>query len=269
MNLCGADHILNLGGVQGIAAMAYGLFTGHPADILVGPGNRFVAEAKRMLFGQVGIDLFAGPTEILIIADKSADPRIVASDLVGQAEHGPDSPAWLVTLDRDLAAQVTALLPQLIAKLPETQRKAAEAAWRDYGEVVLCDSREEAVEVSDRYAPEHLEVQAEDRDWWLQNLANYGSLFLGEETTVAFGDKCSGTNHILPTKGAGRYTGGLSVHKFIKTVTYQRMTREANREVAQVTARISRLEGMEAHARTGDDRLAKYFPGEDFDTAVA
>jgi sulfopropanediol 3-dehydrogenase len=269
MNLCGADHILNLGGVQGIAAMAYGLFTGHPADILVGPGNRFVAEAKRMLFGQVGIDLFAGPTEILVIADKSADPRIVASDLVGQAEHGPDSPAWLVTLDRDLAAQVTALLPQLIAKLPETQRKAAEAAWRDYGEVVFCDSREEAVEVSDRYAPEHLEVQAEDRDWWLQNHANYGSLFLGEETTVAFGDKCSGTNHILPTKGAGRYTGGLSVHKFIKTVTYQRMTREANREVAQVTARISRLEGMEAHARTGDDRLAKYFPGEDFDTAVA
>jgi sulfopropanediol 3-dehydrogenase len=269
MDLCGADHILNLGGVQGIAAMAYGLFTGHPADILVGPGNRFVAEAKRMLFGQVGIDLFAGPTEILVIADRSADPRIVASDLVGQAEHGPDSPAWLVALDRGLAAQVMALLPELIAKLPETQRKAAEAAWRDYGEVVFCGSREEAVEVADRYAPEHLEVQAEDRDWWLQNLANYGSLFLGEETTVAFGDKCSGTNHILPTKGAGRYTGGLSVHKFIKTVTYQRMTREANREVAQVTARISRLEGMEAHARTGDDRLAKYFPGEDFDTAAA
>lgn len=269
MDLCGADHILNLGGVQGIAAMAYGLFTGHPADILVGPGNRFVAEAKRMLFGQVGIDLFAGPTEILVIADRSADPRIVATDIVGQAEHGPDSPAWLVTLDRDLAEEVVALLPGLIEKLPETQRKAAAAAWRDYGEIVLCDTREEAVEVSDRYAPEHLEVQAEDRDWWLQNLANYGSLFLGEETTVAFGDKCSGTNHILPTKGAGRYTGGLSVHKFIKTVTYQRMTREANREVAQVTARISRLEGMEAHARTADDRLAKYFPGEGFDTAAA
>ena len=186
-----------------------------------------------------------------------------------QAEHGPDSPAWLVTLDRKLAEQVMAMMPGVIEKLPETQRNAATAAWRDYGEVVLCDSREEAVEVSDRYAPEHLEVQADDRDWWLQNLANYGSLFLGEETTVAFGDKCSGTNHILPTKGAGRYTGGLSVHKFIKTVTYQRMTREANREVAQVTARISRLEGMEAHARTGDDRLAKYFPGEDFDTAAA
>jgi sulfopropanediol 3-dehydrogenase len=269
MDLCGADYILNLGGVQGIAAMAYGLFTGHPADILVGPGNRFVAEAKRMLFGQVGIDLFAGPTEILVIADKTADPRIVAADLVGQAEHGPDSPAWLVTLDRKLAEAVMALMPGVIDKLPETQRNAAAAAWRDYGEVVLCDTREEAVAVSDRYAPEHLEVQAKDLDWWLQKLANYGSLFLGEETTVAFGDKCSGTNHILPTKGAGRYTGGLSVHKFIKTVTYQRMTREANREVAQVTARISRLEGMEAHARTGDDRLAKYFPGDDFDTGVA
>jgi sulfopropanediol 3-dehydrogenase len=269
MDLCGADHILNLGGVQGIAAMAYGLFTGHPADILVGPGNRFVAEAKRMLFGQVGIDLFAGPTEILVIADATADPRIVASDLVGQAEHGPDSPAWLVTLDRKLAEDVMALMPELIAKLPETQRRSAEAAWRDYGEVVLCASREEACVVSDRYAPEHLEVQAEDLDWWLQQLANYGSLFLGEETTVAFGDKCSGTNHILPTKGAGRYTGGLSVHKFLKTVTYQRMTREANREVAAVTARISRLEGMEAHARTGDDRLEKYFPKERFDTAAA
>jgi sulfopropanediol 3-dehydrogenase len=269
MDLCGADHILNLGGVQGIAAMAYGLFTGHPADILVGPGNRFVAEAKRMLFGQVGIDLFAGPTEILVIADKTADPRLVASDLVGQAEHGPDSPAWLVTLDQTLADDVMRLMPDLIATLPETQRKAAEAAWRDYGEVVLCGTREEAVEVSDRYAPEHLEVQTADLDWWLEHLANYGSLFLGEETTVAYGDKCSGTNHILPTKGAGRYTGGLSVHKFIKTVTYQRMSREANRDVAQVTARISRLEGMEAHARTGDDRLAKYFPEESFDTEAA
>ena len=162
-----------------------------------------------------------------------------------------------------------ALMPGFIEALPETQRNAAAAAWRDYGEVVFCQTREEAVEVSDRYAPEHLEVQAQDLDWWLEELANYGSLFLGEETTVAFGDKCSGTNHILPTKGAGRYTGGLSVHKFIKTVTYQRMTREANREVAQVTARISRLEGMEAHARTGDDRLAKYFPRENFDTTVA
>ena len=263
--LCGADTILALGGVQGVAAMAFGLFTGHPADILVGPGNRFVAEAKRLLFGRVGIDLFAGPTEIAIIADAGADPEIVASDLVGQAEHGPDSPAWLIATSRDLAEAVMARVPALIAELPETARDAATAAWRDYGEVVLCDDREEAAQVSDRHAAEHLEVQAEALDWWLKRLRNYGSLFLGEETTVAFGDKCSGTNHILPTKGAARYTGGLSVGKFVKTVTYQRMSREANREVAAVAARIARLEGMEAHARTGDDRLRKYFPDESFD----
>ncbi|MDH5410333.1 MAG: histidinol dehydrogenase [Alphaproteobacteria bacterium] len=268
-DLCGADTILALGGVQGIAAMAFGLFTGHAADILVGPGNRFVAEAKRLLFGRVGIDLFAGPTEIAIIADGSADPDIVASDLVGQAEHGPDSPAWLVSLDRGFAEAAMARMEGLINALPEVQRDAATAAWRDYGEVVLCDSREEAAQVSDDYAAEHLEVQAADLDWWLARLKNYGSLFVGEESTVAFGDKCSGTNHILPTKGAARYTGGLSVGKFIKTVTYQRMTEEANREVAAVTARISRLEGMEAHARTGDDRLRKYFPGTNFDTDAA
>jgi sulfopropanediol 3-dehydrogenase len=263
-DLCGADTILALGGVQGIAAMAFGLFTGHAADILVGPGNRFVAEAKRMLFGRVGIDLFAGPTEIAVIADGSADPAIVASDLVGQAEHGLDTPCWLITLDRALGQEVMDLVPQLIAKLPETARTAAEASWRDYGEVVLCSDREEAAQVSDDYAAEHLEVQAQDLDWWVDRLRNYGSLFVGEETTVAFGDKCSGTNHILPTKGAGRYTGGLSAGKFIKTVTTQRMSREANREVASACARISRLEGMEAHARTGDDRLFKYFPNETF-----
>lgn len=268
-DLCGADTILALGGVQGVAAMAFGLFTGHPADILVGPGNRFVAEAKRLLFGRVGIDLFAGPTEIAIIADESADPDIVACDLVGQAEHGPDSPAWLIALDRGMAEAAMARMDGLIAALPEVQRNAATAAWRDYGEVVLCDDREEAARVSDTYAAEHLEVQAADLDWWLARLCNYGSLFVGEETTVAFGDKCSGTNHILPTKGAARYTGGLSVGKFIKTVTYQRMTEKANREVAAVTARISRLEGMEAHARTGDHRLRKYFPGTNFDTEAA
>ncbi len=263
-NLCGADTILALGGVQGIAAMAFGLFTGQAADILVGPGNRFVAEAKRMLYGRVGIDLFAGPTEIAIIADKTADPMIVASDLVGQAEHGLDSPCWLFTLDRELGNKVLELMPGFIAKLPDTARIAAEGSWRDYGEVVFCSDREEAAVISDRYAAEHLEVQAEDLDWWVNRLRNYGSLFVGEETTVAFGDKCSGTNHILPTKGAGRYTGGLSAGKFIKTVTTQRMSREANREVAAATARISRLEGMEAHARTGDDRLRKYFPDETF-----
>ena len=265
MDLCGADTILNLGGVQGIAAMAFGLFTGRPADILVGPGNRFVAEAKRLLFGRVGIDLFAGPTEIAVIADHTADPEIVATDLVGQAEHGPDSPAWLITTHRALAEAVLARMPALMQTLPTTQREAATAAWRDYGEVVLCDTREEVARVSDDYAAEHLEVQAEDLDWWLGRLKNYGSLFVGEEATVAFGDKCSGTNHILPTKGAGRYTGGLSVHKFIKVVTYQRQTREASREVAATAARLSRCEGMEGHARTGDVRLAKYFPDEQFD----
>lgn len=263
-NLCGADTILAMGGVQGIAAMAFGLFTGHAADILVGPGNRFVAEAKRMLYGRVGIDLFAGPTEIAIIADKTADPHLVTSDLVGQAEHGLDTPCWLITTDRELGEKVMDMMPGYIAKLPDTARNAAEVSWRDYGEVVLCSTREEAARVSDDYAGEHLEVQAEDLDWWVKRLRNYGSLFVGEETTVAFGDKCSGTNHILPTKGAGRYTGGLSVGKFIKTVTTQRMSREANREVAAACARISRLEGMEAHARTGDDRLGKYFPDEDF-----
>lgn len=245
--------------------MAQGLFTGCAADILVGPGNRFVAESKRQLYGRVGIDMFAGPSEIAVIADASADPEIVASDLVGQAEHGFDSPAWLFTSSRELAEKVMKRVPELIRALPETACNAATAAWRDYGEVILCDSREELVEVSDQYASEHLEVQAEDLDWWLQNLTNYGSLFLGEESTVAFGDKCSGPNHILPTKGAGRYTGGLSVSKFIKICSYQRLTQEANREVAAVTARISRLEGMEAHARTGDDRLRKYFPNETFE----
>jgi sulfopropanediol 3-dehydrogenase len=264
MQVAGASVIMTLGGVQAIAAMAYGLFSGKPADIIVGPGNKFVAEAKRMLFGKVGIDVFAGPSEVCVIADDTADPAIVASDLVGQAEHGHESPAWLITTSRALADEVARQMPLLIAALPPTARDAAGAAWRDYGEIMLCDSREDMARISDQYASEHLEVHARDLDWWLANLTCYGSLFLGEETTVAFGDKVSGPNHILPTKGAARYSGGLSVHKFIKTVTWQRMTREANRDVAQVTARISRLEGMEAHARTADDRLRKYFPAESF-----
>ena len=236
-------------------------------DIAVGPGNRFVAEAKRILFGRVGIDLFAGPTEIAVIADDTADPEIVASDLVGQAEHGPDSPAWLVTTSRALADHVMRRIPHYIERLGEPNRTAATHAWRDYGEVVLAESREEAARLSDAYAPEHLEVQADGLDWWLGRLRNYGSLFLGEETTVTYGDKSSGPNHILPTKGAARYTGGLSVAKFIKTVTWQRMTRDANRAVGQASARISRAEGMEGHAYAGDDRLAKYFPDEHFDLA--
>lgn len=264
-NLCGVDTILALGGVQGVAALTFGLFTGHPADIIVGPGNRFVAEAKRILYGRVGIDLFAGPTEILVIADETADPEIVTSDLIGQAEHGPDSPAWLVTTSKDLAEKVIEKAPNYIERLPEPNRTAAENAWRDYAEIVLTDTREEAVVESDRYAPEHLEVHAKDLDWWLAHLSNYGSLFLGEETSVSYGDKCSGTNHILPTKAAAKYTGGLSVGKFIKTVTFQRMSREANREVGAATARISRLEGMVGHAFAGDDRLNKYFPGEKFE----
>ena len=262
MDQCGADTILALGGVQGIAAMTFGLFTGRPARILVGPGNRFVAEAKRMLYGRVGIDMFAGPTEIAIIADDSADPQIVAEDLVSQAEHGPDSPAWLITTSRQLAQEVMALMDGLIDALPEVARNAATVAWRDYGEVILCDSDDEAVAVSDEYAAEHLEVHTARDEWYTATLRNYGSLFIGEETTVTYGDKCSGTNHILPTKGAAHYTGGLSVHKYMKIVTTQRMTREANREVGQAAARISRLEGMEAHARAGDARLRKYFPGE-------
>lgn len=261
----GADVIMTLGGVQAIATMANGLFTGRPADVIVGPGNKFVAEAKRALFGKVGIDVFAGPSEVAVIADDSADPAVVASDLVGQAEHGHESPAWLFTTSRTLAEEVMRRVPVLIDALPPTARDAAGAAWRDYGEVIVCDSREAVAEVSDRYASEHLEVHARELDWWLAHLTCYGSLFLGEETTVAYGDKASGPNHVLPTKGAARYSGGLSVHKFMKTLTWQRMTREAARDIGEVTARISRLEGMEAHARTADDRLDKYYPGQYFD----
>ncbi len=257
-DLCGADVILNLGGVQAIAAMAFGFFGNTPSDILIGPGNQFVAEAKRILFGKVGIDLFAGPTEIAVIADKTSDPEIVAYDLVGQAEHGYNSPAWLYTTDKSLAEKVMKRVPELIADLPELPRTNAEAAWKDYGEVILCESDEEMAKISDEYAPEHLEVQTKNLDWWLKRLKNYGSLFLGEETTVAYGDKCSGTNHILPTKGAAKYTGGLFVGKFIKTLSFQRMTKESTKLVGAAAARLSRYEGMEAHARTGDVRLKKY-----------
>ena len=257
-NLCGADVILNLGGVPAIAAMTYGMFGNQPADILVGPGNQFVAEAKRILFGKVGIDLFAGPTEIAVIADETADPEIVAFDLVGQAEHGYNSPAWLFTTSQKLADEVMKRVPELIADLPEIPRTSSEAAWRDYGEVILCDTDEEMASISDEYAPEHLEVQTKRDKWFHDRLKNYGSLFIGEETTVAYGDKCSGTNHILPTKGAGKYTGGLFVGKFIKTLSFQRMTKESTKEVGAAAARISRYEGMEAHARTGDVRLRKY-----------
>ena len=262
---CGADTILAMGGVQGVAAMTFGLFGLPKANILVGPGNQFVAEAKRILFGRVGIDMIAGPTNSLILADEYADAEIAAADLVGQAEHGYNSPVWLVTNSRELAEQVIQIVPRLIDSLPEVNRVNAEAAWRDYAEVILCEDREEMAATSDEYAPEHLTVQANDLDWWLNRLKCYGSLFLGEETTVAFGDKASGPNHVLPTSGAATYTGGLSVHKYMKIVTWQKSTRDGIKDIAEATARISRLEGMEAHARTADIRLAKYFPTEQFD----
>ena len=264
-HICGANKIMAMGGVQGVASMTYGLFGLPQANILVGPGNQFVAEAKRILFGRVGIDMIAGPTDSLILADETADPLIVATDLVSQAEHGYNSPVWLITNNEALASKVMNLVPKLIDDLPETNRENAAAAWRDYAEVIVCDNREEMAACSDEYAPEHLTVQADDLDWWLERLTCYGSLFLGEETTVSYGDKAAGTNHVLPTSRAANYTGGLSVHKYMKIVTYQRATREGSKSIAEATARISRLEGMEGHARAADVRLAKFFPNEEFD----
>ena len=264
-HICGADKIMAMGGVQGVASMTYGLFGLPQANILVGPGNQFVAEAKRILFGRVGIDMIAGPTDSLILADETADPFIVATDLVSQAEHGYNSPVWLFTDNETLANNVMNLVPKLIDDLPETNRENATAAWRDYAEVIVCENREEMAACSDEYAPEHLTVQADDLDWWLERLTCYGSLFLGEETTVSYGDKAAGTNHVLPTSRAANYTGGLSVHKYMKIVTYQRATREGSKSIAEATARISRLEGMEGHARAADVRLAKFFPNEEFD----
>ena len=260
MDLAGADVILELGGVQAVAAMTFGLFTGREADIIVGPGNAYVAEAKRILFGRVGIDVFAGPTESAIIADDTADPMTVAVDLASQAEHGPTSPVWLFTTSAALGRAVLDLMPKVAADLDNAD--VVLAAWRDHGEIVLCDSREEAVAVSDRYAPEHLQILAADPEWWKARLGSYGSLFLGEGSTVSHGGKCSGTNHILPTKRAGRYSGGLNVQKFLKILTYQELDQEANRTFSAVASRISRAEGMEGHARACDWRLRKYFPDE-------
>jgi len=264
--LSGADVIMALGGVQAIGTMAFGLFTGKPADILVGPGNAYVAEAKRELFGEIGIDVFAGPTESLIIADQTADPMIVAVDLASQCEHGDDSPVWLLTDSKKLGEKVIEIMPKVIADLPNPE--VADSSWNNYGEVVLCEDREELAKISDVYAAEHVQVIAEDLDWYLENLKNYGSLFLGEGCTVSYGDKTSGTNHILPTKKAARYSGGLNVGKFIKTLTYQKLTKEANRTIGAVASRISRYEGMEGHARAADIRLRKYFPDETFDFEV-
>ena len=257
MHLAGATRILTIGGVQGVAAMAFGLFGAPAADILVGPGNAYVAEAKRQLFGPIGIDMFAGPTDSLVIADATADPEVVAVDLVSQAEHGANSPVWLATTHRPLAEAVLARVPAMIADLPEPNQSAARTAWADLAEVVLCDTDEEMAQYADAKAPEHLHVQAAGLNWWRDRLFAYGSLFLGEGTTVSFGDKAAGPNHVLPTSAAARYTGGLSVHKFLKTVTWQRADGRVVPDLARVTASISRAERMEGHARAADIRLAR------------
>ena len=266
LTVAGADTVFQMGGVHAIATMAHGLFTGDPAQVIVGPGNAYVTEAKRSLFGRVGIDLVAGPTESAVLCDESADPMTVAVDLVSQAEHGPTSPVWLVTTSEEIARQVMSIVPRVIDELP--QPHDTQTAWDDCGEIVVCANREEMADVSDRYAPEHVQVMAADLDWWRERLRNYGSLFLGEGSTVTHGDKCSGTNHVLPTNGAACYTGGLGVHKFMKTVTYQQVDPESNRTMSAVASRISRLEGMEAHARACDWRLRKYFPDVEWEFPV-
>jgi sulfopropanediol 3-dehydrogenase len=258
LSAAGADEIYCIGGVQAMAAMALGLIGMKPVDMITGPGNAYVAEAKRQLYGIVGIDLLAGPTEILIIADDSADPELVATDLLGQAEHGPDSPAWLITTSEELGRKVLKAVERGL-ELLSTQDRAG-PAWRDLGEIVVVDSDDEAIALSDDYAPEHLEVQTRRPDYYLAKLKNYGSLFLGEESTVAYGDKGVGTNHTLPTGRAARYTGGLWVGKFIKTITHQRLTAEASRRLAPTMRRICEAEGMVAHALTCDVRYARYAP---------
>ena len=253
--LCGADKIMAMGGVQGVAAMTFGLFGLPKANILVGPGNQFVAEAKRILFGRVGIDMIAGPTDSLILADKTADPFIVATDLVSQAEHGYNSPVWLITDDRSLAEKVMEMVPDLIADLPETNRDNAAAAWRDYAEVILCDDREEMAACSDEYAPEHLTVQADDLDWWLGRLSCYGSLFLGEETTVSYGDKASGTNHVLPTSTTARFSSPLGVYDFQKRSSVIYCSPEGASELGKTASTLARGESLTAHARSAEFRI--------------
>ena len=257
LHASGADEIYCIGGVQAMAAMAFGRVGMAPVDIITGPGNAFVAEAKRQLFGTVGIDLPAGPTEICVLCDETADPALVATDLLGQAEHGPDSPAWLVTTSQTSSAE--AVLDEIARQL-ETLSTAeiARKAWDRHGEIVVAASHEEACEIVDAYAPEHLEIQTSRDDWYLDRLRNYGSAFVGQEATVAYGDKGVGTNHTLPTGGAARYTGGLWVGKFIKTVTWQRLSRAASRELGGPMGRMCRVEGMEAHALTCDARETLY-----------
>ena len=258
MAKAGADHICVVGGVPAMAMMAFGLDGLPPVDILCGAGNKFVAEAKRQLFGRCGIDLLAGPTEILVIADDTADPALVACDLLGQAEHDPVSGVCLICLSESFADRTIAELEKQLAVLPT--RDVAALSWRDHGIVYIADSDDEAIALSDRYAPEHLELHVANIDYYFNNLRNYGSLFIGEETTVAYGDKTIGTNHILPTSRASRYTGGLWVGKFLKTCTYQRMTPAASVEIAKVTDRQCVLENMLAHAITARVRIERYEP---------
>ena len=256
----GADEIYLLGGVQALAAMAFGLIGIEPVDMLVGPGNAFVAEAKRQLYGRVGIDLLAGPTEVLVIADESSDAEICATDLLGQAEHGPTSPAVLLTTSQALAEAVELEIGRQLETLPTAD--LAGVAWRDYGEIILADGDEDMLRAADEIASEHVEVLTREPDWFLERLGNYGALFLGPRTNVAFGDKVIGTNHTLPTRGAARYTGGLWVGKFLKTVTYQRVTSdEASAQLGEVGARLCAIEGFSGHQAQCELRAERYGAG--------
>jgi sulfopropanediol 3-dehydrogenase len=248
-----ADAVVCVGGAHGLAALAFGIEDVTAVDMIVGAGNAYVAEAKRQLFGRVGIDLLAGPTEITVIADGDADPEMVASDIVGQLEHGPTSVGWLVSTSQDVALAAMDAIDRRITEL--STGEVAAQAWRDYGQVVVCETPEEAAELSDRFAGEHVEVHTADPDWYLETLKNYGSLFLGDETTVPYGDKGVGTNHVLPTAGAARYTGGLWIGKFMKTLTYQRATPEGSANIAPAIVAICEAERLPGHARSAQDRL--------------
>ena len=256
MHMAGADEILVLGGVQAVVAMAVGTQSIAPVDMLVGPGNMFVAEAKRQLFGRVGIDLLAGPTETLIIADDTADVEMCATDLLGQAEHGPTSPAVLLTSSRKIAEGIEAEIARQLAVLPTAD--IASVAWRDHGQVILCDTDEELLSEADRIASEHVQVLTRDPRWFLQRMTNYGALFLGKETNVAYGDKVIGTNHTLPTKKAARYTGGLWVGKFLKTCTYQEVSPEATAMIGEYCSRLCAIENFAGHKEQADLRVRRY-----------
>lgn len=257
LHLAGADEIFLLGGVQAIAAMSVGTQTIGRVDLLAGPGNAYVAEAKRQLFGEVGIDLFAGPTEILVVADDSADPFVIAVDLLSQAEHGPDSPAVLITTSEDVARAAMAHIDRLLPEMPT--RDMAGPAWRDHGQVHVVADLDEAYRLADSFASEHVQILTEEPRQALERMSNYGALFLGEGTCVSYGDKVIGTNHVLPTRGAARYTGGLWVGKYLRTVTYQEVTdRAASAVLGELCGRAARIELFEGHARSGDVRAAKY-----------